>query len=77
MPTRMLTDGRRCPRCGSILVTDGLRVWCSSVGSQGRGPAARRPCAFGIDPAELLAALPIGEPAPADIQGPPPPTLRT
>lgn len=31
------TDAR-CPRCGSTLNTNGFVLWCSFVGSQGRGP---------------------------------------
>jgi hypothetical protein len=34
----------RCPRCGSPLIHDGKREWCTFVG--GRDEKA---CAFGID----------------------------
>jgi hypothetical protein len=56
----------RCPRCGSTLITNGARVWCSFVG--GRGPNAERPCQFGLDravrPDELGAAPAAAVPSP-------------
>lgn len=43
-------EGSRCPRCGSTLLSDGNRIWCSFVGSQGGGTGANeKPCVYGID----------------------------
>lgn len=40
-----------CPRCGSTLITNGSRVWCSYVGSHRWN---ERPCMYGIDsPVEI------------------------
>ena len=45
---------QRCPRCGSTLLSNGSHIWCSFVGSQGRGPVFEAPCTFGIDNAVVL-----------------------
>ena len=39
-------EGKRCPRCGASVNTDGKVVWCSFVGSQRNNIAA---CSYGID----------------------------
>jgi hypothetical protein len=42
--TSWVADGRRCPKCGAMLLTDGGRVWCSFVG----GGKRERPCDYGL-----------------------------
>jgi hypothetical protein len=66
MSQREEVRGHRCPRCGSTLITDGRRMWCTFVGSQG-GPVTERPCTYGIDspvpvpvPTTTLRAVPAG-----------------
>lgn len=44
-------QSRRCPRCGSTLITNGRVVWCTFVGG-----GTERPCTYGIDKQE-----PFGE----------------
>lgn len=48
MPTRMMIESPQCPRCGGTLVTDGVKTWCSYVGSE-RGRVPERPCVCGLD----------------------------
>lgn len=43
----------RCPRCGSLLLTNGDKVWCSFVG--GHGKTASPACTFGLDAAVQVA----------------------
>lgn len=70
MNNRTVVPGRRCPRCGSTLITDGKRMWCTFIG----GPTDTA-CIYGLDspvpvPVETLRAVP---PQAAD----PKPEIRT
>ena len=39
---------RRCPRCGSTLLTNGAVLWCSFVGGRA-GDSVIPACRFGLD----------------------------
>lgn len=41
-------EGKRCPRCGCSLVSDGKHVWCSFVGGDGQ-----KACSYGLDGEEI------------------------
>jgi hypothetical protein len=64
MPTiptaAILAEAGRCPRCGSTLVTDGRRVWCTYIGGMVSLPGGRSyrqaPCTYGIDSPVSLTA---------------------
>lgn len=45
---RVLED-RKCPKCGSILLTNGMVVWCSFIGGRNASP-----CDYGIERREPL-----------------------
>lgn len=47
--THFWVEGKRCPRCGCSLVSDGKYVWCSFVGSDGQ-----KACSYGLDGEEIL-----------------------
>lgn len=49
---------RKCPRCGSTLLTDGRSLWCSFVGGGGE-----RACSYGVDE-RVAAPAPDLEPCP-------------
>lgn len=51
-------SNERCPRCGSPLLTDGKRAWCSFVGGQSDTAAAIPACTYGLDTAIVSAARP-------------------
>ena len=42
-------EGKRCPRCGCSLISDGKLVWCSFVGGDGQ-----KACSYGIDGTDIL-----------------------
>lgn len=44
--TCWMLEGKRCPRCGSTVNTNGTNVWCSFVGSQRDNITA---CSYGIN----------------------------
>jgi len=51
-------EGSRCPACGGTLLSDGKRLWCSFVGSQG-GRIPEPACTYGIDqPIEVRTPSP-------------------
>lgn len=52
---------RRCPRCGSTLLTDGVKEWCTFVGTD-RGPRPEKPCTYGIDARVYCVVVPEREP---------------
>jgi hypothetical protein len=46
-------SGLRCPRCGSSLIHQAGKVWCSFVGGE-----REKPCAYGIDSPRTLVPQP-------------------
>lgn len=42
-------EGKRCPRCGCSLVSDGKLVWCSFLGGDGQ-----KACSYGLDGEDIL-----------------------
>jgi hypothetical protein len=47
--TRFWVEGKRCPRCGCSLISDGKHVWCSFVGGGGE-----KACAYGLEGEDIL-----------------------
>ncbi len=39
-------EKERCPRCGSVLITDGIHKWCTFIGSQRENIPG---CEYGLD----------------------------
>jgi hypothetical protein len=55
----ILAEYGRCPHCGSTLVSDGCRVWCTYVGGRytvGGTVRVDPPCTYGIDSPVSLTA---------------------
>lgn len=41
-------DGKKCPKCGSSLASNGKTIWCTFIGDR-NSSGMHKPCTFGID----------------------------